>query len=303
MNNERFADDMEHAMGGAMQNDLACRAVGGAAFGRACLAAAWSLQIALYCSPSDAEIVPPRGTVDSRVRATAYDVDQVYRLHGFVGYEIDVQFEPGESFTGLGAGDIEGLSYFGQDNHLFLKPKAPKVATNLTVLTNRRPYQFEYTAVSQRSSGEDADVIFALRFTYPAVASQEAREEAARRVDSELEHASSRRRQNIDYWFCGDKALRPVLASDDGIHTRLRFAANAELPAIFMRNEDETESLLNYSMDNGDVIVHRIARRFIIRRGTLSGCIVNKGYAGSGTSLESGTIAPQVERRVQGGMP
>lgn len=275
----------------------------GGAMGRACLAAAFAVQLALYSRHSGAEIVPPRGAVDSRVRAAFYDGDQVYRLHGFVGYQIDVEFEAGESFVGLGAGDIEGLSYFGQDNHLFLKPKAPKVATNLTVLTTRRHYQFDYTALPQRPSGDDSEVIFALRFTYPAAPSKAAQEDAARQVDAELEHASSQRRQNIDYWYCGDRTLRPVRASDDGVHTRLRFAAIAELPAIFVRNEDESESLLNYSMDSGDVIVHRVARRFIIRRGKLSGCVVNKGYAGIGTRLDSGTVAPQVERRVHGDLP
>ena len=76
----------------------------------------------------------------------AYNGDEVYKLRGFVGYQIDLEFEPGETFVGLGAGDMEGLSFVGQDNHLFLKPKAAKVATNLTVLTSRRHYQFDYTA-------------------------------------------------------------------------------------------------------------------------------------------------------------
>ncbi len=273
------------------------------AMGRACLAAAFAWQALLYTQRSAAEIVPPRGTVDSRVRVTLYDGDQVYRLHGFVGYQIDLEFEVGESFIGLGAGDIEGLSYFGQDNHLFLKPKAPNVATNLTVLTNRRQYQFDYTALAQHPSADDADVIFALRFTYPPVPSKTEQDEAARHIDADLEQASSQRRQNIDYWYCGGPTLRPVLASDDGVHTRLRFAVNAELPAIFVRNEDDSESLLNYSMDNGDVIVHRVARRFILRRGKLSGCIVNKGFVGAGRRLDSGTVTPDVERRVQGGAP
>ena len=267
------------------------------------LSAALAWQALLHPQRSAAEIVPPRGTVDSRVRATPYDGDQVYRLHGFVGYQIDLEFEAGESFVGLGAGDIEGLSYFGQDNHLFLKPKAPNVATNLTVLTNRRQYQFDYTARAQHPGGDDLDVIFALRFTYPPTPSQTDQERASKHIDSELEQASAHRPQNIDYWYCGGPALRPVLASDDGIHTRLRFAVHAELPAIFVRNEDDSESLLNYSMDNGDVIVHRVAQRFVVRRGKLTGCIVNKGFAGSGARLESGTVTPAVERRVEGRAP
>jgi type IV secretion system protein VirB9 len=241
--------------------------------------------------------------VDSRIRATPYDGEQVYRLHGFVGYQIDLEFEAGEAFVGLGAGDIEGLSYFGQDNHLFLKPKAAKVATNLTVLTNRRHYQFDYTAMAQSPRAGDPNVIFALRFTYPAVPSKAAQDAAATQIDAELGLASARRRQNFDYWYCGSPTLRPVLASDDGVHTRLRFAANGDLPAIFVRSEDNGESLLNYSMDNGDVIIHRIARRFILRRGKLTACIVNRGFVGGGMRLDSGTVTPDVERRLQGGAP
>jgi type IV secretion system protein VirB9 len=118
-----------------------------------------------------------------------------------------------------------------------------------------------------------------------------------------LENASAKRPQNNDYWYCGQPALRPVAASDDGVHTRLRFAANADLPAIFVRNEDGSDSLLNYSMDTGDIIVHRIAKRFILRRGKLTGCVVNQAFIGGGTRLDSGTVTPDVQRRVQGGVP
>ena len=42
--------------------------------------------------------------------------------------------------------------------------------------------------------------------------------------------------------------------------------------------------------------IHRVAARFIVRRGRLAGCIVNKGFVGSGERLKSGTIAPDVTR-------
>jgi type IV secretion system protein VirB9 len=250
-----------------------------------------------YCF---AETTPSKGGVDSRIRIAAYDGNQVYRLRGVVGYQIDLEFETGESFVGLGAGDIEGLAFVGEENHLFLKPKAAKVATNLTVLTSRRHYQIDYTALP-RQAVDEADVIYALRFTY-APPSQDAAD-AAQRLESQLQTASTNRPQNIDYWYCGETALKPTGASDDGVHTRLKFAANADLPAIFVRNEDNSESLLNFSMDAGDVIIHRVARQFILRRGKLTGCIVNQGYAGSGKRLDSGTVAPDVERRVQGSAP
>ena len=264
---------------------------------------AFAVCVLLYFSNTSAETVPPRGIVDSRIRIAVYNGDEVYKLRGFVGYQIDLEFEPGETFTGLGAGDLEGISFVGQDNHLFLKPKAARVATNLTVLTSRRHYQFDYVALTQRPAADDRDVIYALRFTYAPAAVQSGADAAAKRLDSQLENASGKRPQNTDYWYCGQPALRPVAASDDGVHTRLRFAANSDLPAIFVRNEDGSESLLNYSMDTGDIIVHRVAKQFILRRGKLTGCIVNQGFIGGGTRLDSGTVAPNVERRVQGGVP
>jgi len=44
------------------------------------------------------------------------------------------------------------------------------------------------------------------------------------------------------------------------------------------------------------VLIHRVAGRFIVRRGQLTGCIVNKGFVGSGDRLPSGTVAPDVTR-------
>jgi len=66
----------------------------------------------------------------------------------------------------LGAGDIDALSFVSQDNHLFIKPKATRVSTNLTVITTRRPYQFAYTASPLHTDASDPDVIFAVRFSY-----------------------------------------------------------------------------------------------------------------------------------------
>jgi type IV secretion system protein VirB9 len=274
-----------------------------AAIGWALLIVMLTCLASLYSSLADAEVVPARGAVDSRVRVASYDDEQVYRLRGFVGYQIDLEFEAGETFVGLGAGDIEGLSYFGQDNHLFLKPKAAKVATNLTVLTTRRHYQFDYVALARRPEPKDIDVIYVLRFVYAIPPGRSAEEAAAHHIDAALAQASGQRQQNFDYWYCGAPSLRPAAAADDGVHTRLRFDANADLPAIFVRNDDDSESLLNYSMQDGDVVIQRIARRLILRRGKLVGCVVNKGFVGGGMRLKSGTVSPGVERTVPGALP
>lgn len=246
-------------------------------------------------SRSPAETLPDPGLLDARIREARYSRDEVYRLTGYVGYQTDLEFQPGETFVGLAAGDIEGLSFVAQGNHLFLKPKVAKVGTNLTIVTSERTYQVDYSASAEHPDPTEP-VIYALRFVYP--------QKPAAAAEAVTEKAlETRRPRNIDYWYCGNPALQPVAASDDGVHTRLRFAAHAEQPAVFVLNEDGSESLLNFSMDEGDVILHRVARRLILRRGNLTGCIVNRGFEGGGERLKSNTTSDQIERATKGTHP
>jgi len=238
---------------------------------------------------------------DVRIRTAVYAADEVYRLQGFVGFQIDLEFESGESFVGLSAGDVESLAFAAQDNHLFLKPRAAGVSTNLTVLTNRRSYHFDYLAQAHRPEGGPGQVVYVLRFVYPPTAA--APGVLPQSVERPLAQAADTRTHNRAYAYCGAPALKPESAWDDGVQTHLRFGARQELPAVFVSNDDGSESLLNFSIESEELIVHRIARRFIVRRGQLFGCIVNERFAGSGDALASGTVAPSVRRVMREARP
>lgn len=239
------------------------------------------------------------GPGDARIRVLVYGPDEVYRLKGYIGYQIDLEFESGETFVGLGTGDLDSVTFAAQDNHLFLKPRAGAVETNLTVLTTRRAYHFDYTASERRPDPAFGDVIYVLRFTYPPQPS----DHAADRIERSLANAPGARWHNLSYGYRGSPQLKPQSAWDDGIQTRLRFGSQQELPAIFVRNDDGSESLVNFSVDAGELVVHRVSRQFVVRRGRLEGCIVNQGFTGSGERLESGTVAPAVERVTRGQLP
>ena len=234
--------------------------------------------------------------MDSRIRTALYSPEEVYRLIGFVGYDIELIFEPGERFTGKGGGDLDAVTIEAYENQVHIKPHAAIVATNLVIYTDRRAYRFDYSASAHRPNRAFDEVMYAVRFTYPTEDPRLAELRKKEEVERDLARAKGERSRNTDYWFCGNRAVKPVAASDDGVQTRLAFGPRAEVPAIFVRNADDSESLLNFSMDGGDVVIHRVAPRFIIRRGRLTGCIVNKGFQGSGERLESGTVSPQVER-------
>jgi len=245
-----------------------------------------------------AESFPIPGKLDSRIRTVYYEPDQVYRLYGFAGFELDLVFGTDEKFVGLSAGDPEALIYSAHGNVLTLRPKAVSLHTNITVTTSLHRYYFEYSATDRRPQGAD-DAMYAVRFTYPPAPVKTQGPTTAELVNGALERAQHALPENVDYWYCGSPELKPIAASDNGIETRLTFGARNELPAIFVLNDDGAESLINFSMDQGDVIVQRIARRFILRRGKLIGCIVNEGFLGGGGRLKSGTISPGVTRVVK----
>lgn len=245
--------------------------------------------------------VPARGAVDSRIRVAPYSAEEVYRLYGYVGYQIDIEFARDESFIGLAAGDIDGLSFEAKGNHLFLKPRVARVDTNLTVLTSRHQYEFDYSVLPGPPDPALGEVIFALRFTYPETRQQGAAVLAAKAITGALARVARDRPRNFDYWYCGRPEMKPTAAWDDGVRTWIQFGARAELPAIFLQNPDGTESLVNFSVSQGDIVVQRVARRFVLRRGRLTGCIVNKAFTGGGERLSSHTVSPAVERITRGG--
>lgn len=246
------------------------------------------------------ESVPARGLIDPRIRTAPYRDEEVYRLQGFVGFGLELVFEEGEQFVGQAGGDLDAITFGAHENHVILKPRAANVGTNFVIYTNRRAYRFDYTVADRRPHRLNDDVIYAVRFVYPP---PPVGPTPGEQVESDLAAAKETRPRNIDYWFCGHAAVKPVAATDDGVHTRLTFGSKTELPAIFVRGEDGTESLLNFSVDNGDIVIHRVAQEFVVRRGRLTGCIVNKGYVGTGERLESGTVAPSVQRERKGMHP
>jgi len=158
------------------------------------------------------------------------------------------------------------------------------------VLTSRRTYHFDYRVTARQPDPDGQDVIYVLRFTYPPPPAL-----APETIGPSLLAAEAVAR-NLEYWYRGSQALKPSAAWDDGVHTHLRFGAQQELPAVFLRNEDGSESLVNSTIEGGEVIVHRVSHHLIVRRGKLVGCIVNAAFAGGGEHAASGTVSPAVER-------
>lgn len=189
---------------------------------------------------------------------------------------------------------ILGIAFKAQGRHLFIKPRVARLRTNITVLTNRRSYEFDYSVTSWKPDPDTEPVIYALRFTYrhSRVA---AKSQVRERISRDLAHGPVATR-NFDYGYCGSPSLKPEAVWDNGVQTWIRFGARHALPAVFVLGADGNESLVNFSVHRGDVVVQRVVRRLVLRRGKLKGCIVNEAFRASGVRLRSGTVSPNVER-------
>ena len=265
---------------------------------RPCACSAFALLALGAAALARAEFFPIPGKLDPRIRSVIYERDQVYRLHGFVGYELDLVFGAHERFVGLSAGDPDALIYSAHGNVLTLRPRVLAVHTNITVTTSRHRYYFDYSA--RRAPPHDSmHVMYAVRFIYPSSPARERGAGRALRVKRALERAEHAPPVNLDYGYCGSAALRPIGASDNGIETRLTFGAGTALPAVFVLSAGGAESLVNFSMHQGVMVIERIAHTFVLRRGKRVGYVVNEAFAARGTRLVSGTISPEVERVVR----
>src|SRR5258708_30983538 len=102
------------------------------------------LALSVVATVSIAESVPLRGTVDSRIRTTTFNPDEVYKLTGLVGYAIELILEDGETFSGTGGGDLRRHTIQAPGQSVVPKPQAPLVPPHLGACTHPPPPRFHY---------------------------------------------------------------------------------------------------------------------------------------------------------------
>ena len=123
---------------------------------------ALALSFALLAAPAGA-VVPHPGSGDPRLHVVAYDPSEVVELHGVLGYQLSVEFDPEERIENVAIGDSLGwqVTPNRKANLLFLKPMANRPDTNMTVVTDRHTYLFDLVA------SNSAKPLYVLKFTYP----------------------------------------------------------------------------------------------------------------------------------------
>lgn len=106
---------------------------------------------------------------DRRIKTYIYNENEVYLLLVRTGFQSSVEFEKGEEIKTMSLGDAYSWNITPINNRIFIKPLEDDVRTNMTIITNRRTYQFDVASYgdSDKDAEFEQDVSYVVRFYYP----------------------------------------------------------------------------------------------------------------------------------------
>jgi type IV secretion system protein VirB9 len=134
-----------------------------------------------------------------------------------------------------------------------------------------RRYSFDLRAL-QATGPTDPSIIYSVRFNYPQAPMVQA---AAPR---ETPRATAPRPLNTRYSTRGSDRFEGVRVFDDGVMTYFQIPADVETPAIFVLDHRGDEELVNTQTQAPYVVVHQLARGFVLRSGRHKARVTNDGY-------------------------
>ena len=104
---------------------------------------------------------------DSRIKTLIYSPTEIFRLKFHHNYQSYIEFPRNEKFKIITVGDSFAWQIKQVDNRLFIKPKQSGVSTNMTIITNKRPYHLEIVSSNAGITTIDAELAFVTKFYYP----------------------------------------------------------------------------------------------------------------------------------------
>ncbi len=228
-------------------------------------------------------------TTDSRIVTLDYDEAAVVRLEGCVNFQTMVTFGKGEHVENVGLGDSSQWQVMPNKRAdlLFVKPITAKAYSNMTVVTDKRTYNFELRAAPPEAC-DHGRAIYELRFAYPpdpSAAPPASKDKPA--VPTDLNALPLPEKRNTAYTYSGDMLLVPLRVFDDGASTYMRWADGTETPAVYALGPDGQESIINYANRGDYLVIEQVAKAFVLRRGKASVTLYNDAYHVQGLDAQS----------------
>lgn len=230
-------------------------------------------------APVHAELPATPLPGDSRLVQFEYDADNTFMVLSKPKAVTHIEFGSDEKIVTVAAGDTKNweLNPTANRRHLFVKPVFEGLETSLTVITDKRSYQFVL-----RSTGPGAKWYQRVTWRYSQTmllelkAEEESeiaavkRESAERAAHEAGTLATDVRPQDLrfNYEVTGTAPFRPVSIFDDGKFTWVRMPDQLnELPALFASSEGGELAIVNYVVKGDYMIAQRLMDVGVLRLG------------------------------------
>lgn len=105
-------------------------------------------------------------TTDSRIKTFVYNESDVYALLTHYGYQMNIEFGLDEVVDTISLGDRVGWQVIPAGRRLFIQAMNQGAHTNMTVVTNKRAYQFDLRS-ADATNPEWNSLTYVVRFYYP----------------------------------------------------------------------------------------------------------------------------------------
>ncbi|MFC5550211.1 TrbG/VirB9 family P-type conjugative transfer protein [Massilia aerilata] len=222
----------------------------------------------------DVSAQPIPAPKENRIVRYTYSPDVIFRILALPNLTTHLELGEDEGVKETPAiGDQAQWIVTGGPRNLFIKPLRFDLETSLTIVTNKRTYQFQLIAGRSTS----AQVFQKVSFFYPdremevklrketEVAAVEAEQNrlSAQVVTTNVDPAS------LDFGFKieGEAPFKPTTAYSNGKFTFLIMPNTQDSPAIFLLDGDNKPSLINYQVKGNMIVVERVATKLLLKLG------------------------------------
>ncbi|MBB5447810.1 MULTISPECIES: TrbG/VirB9 family P-type conjugative transfer protein [unclassified Paraburkholderia] len=242
----------------------------------------------------------PGWSNDSRVRQIVYASDAVVRIEAQRGFATHIALDPHEQIQVVAPGDRDGWQVVANrgDHDVYLKPQLAAHDSNLEIRTDKRSYSFDLVVLPLKARFANGDEMYRVTFVYRGEMKAHAQAETdAEVVSRRLAQSPAIRntRYSMQAMLHSDD-IAPTAAWDDGRFTYIRIPSNRRIPATFRVADNGTESVVDKHMEGDTIVVHEVAKRFVLRLGDEVVGIWNDAYDMDGVPPSDGTTVSGVKR-------
>jgi type IV secretion system protein VirB9 len=240
-------------------------------------------------------------TTDTRIKTLVYNENEVYKLKFHYGYQSHIEFALDEEIELISIGESFSWKLTPIGRRLFIRPLDVSSHTNMTVVSNKASYEFDFRS-GEYDGSSDEELVYKIKFYHPPINPEPkfpnkiAKKSSPARVlpqmpkydktppaqinldlDEKISGRKKGERLSFDYSMSGEsKAIKPLRVYNNGKETFFKFKnSNFIVPKISIVDSYGNEIPTKQKERNGYIVIPEVAKQFTLRMNNELICVFN----------------------------